>query len=151
MESVPQPSNESMEFKGEHFEVDKVSTLEISNIQRGDRVFVITESGNRYMLRRSESRNGALMISNEHESNFNTFYPLYQPREVFAEVGRVMEFMAVTDELKSLGNTFTSSKVVGIEIRRGLDKAANRSSEVISGHGIADMLIKQAKGQRKII
>ncbi len=151
MESAPQSSKEAMEFNGEHFEIDKVATLEVSNIQRGDRVLVVTESGNRYMLRRSESRNGALMISNERESHFNTFYPLYQPREVFAEVGKVMEFMAVTNEQKSLGSTFTSSKIIDIEIRRGLDKATNNTPQTISVKGIADMLRDQVRGRREIL
>ncbi len=149
IELQPQQPKRTVEFNGEHFEIDEPGVLNASDIQRGDRVLVTTESGNRYMLRRSESRNGALMISNERQSNFNTFYPLHNPSETLAEVGKSMEFTAVTDEEKYLGSKMNSSTITHIEIRRGLDKAINNAPEGAGAKSIADMLKDHVSGKRR--
>ena len=90
MEQMPKQKR-TIDFSGRTFEVDDVNILNQLDIQRGDRVLITTNSGNRYMIRRSESRDGALMISNEKESNFNVFYPLYNQGEAIAEIGKIME------------------------------------------------------------
>lgn len=144
------PENKTMELGGHKFRIDEPKILLTADIERGDRVIVTTASGNRYMLRRSERRNGALMISNERESKFENFYPVYDPGQAFAEIGKPMEFMAVIDEEKMIGQSQTSQSVTAIEIRRGLDKAIHSSVESVGGgEGIAETLRNVMNGRRR--
>jgi hypothetical protein len=60
----------------EHGVVD-VTILNPDLIEQGDRVIISTKTGNRYMVRRSRSHGGALMISSEKESGFEKFYTIH--------------------------------------------------------------------------
>ncbi len=129
-EASKQP-NRTMDYRGNTFEVVDLHILTPKDIARGDRVLIGTESGNRYMVRRSESRNGVLMIYNEKTGNFEKGNPLHlkTKEDIIAEIGKEMKFIAVTDERRNLGSDFTSTKVNAIEIRKGLDAAIQSAPE----------------------
>ena len=105
---------------GKEFKVDEPSVLNPDDIEDGDRVFVKTESGNRYMIRHSKSAGGALKIYNEKADSFKLGYPLYHQGQPIAEVGERFDFMIVTE--KNLATGYGATEVIGIEIRRGFDE-----------------------------
>ena len=127
--------NEKEIFKmgDKEFVVDRPQILNSDDIENGDRVFVRTQSGNRYMLRHSKSRGGSLMIYNEKADGFKAGYPLHQKGNSIAEVGNEFDFIIVTDEEKNIGTKRHATEVVEIEIRRGFDEFiqnTNRGEEI---------------------
>jgi len=130
-------------FEGKQFEVENPGTLSEGDINSGDRVFISTESGNRYMLRRSKSAGGQIKIYNEKADNFKLGYILAAQGEI-AKVGDPFEFIVRIS--KDKGQKHNSTKVVGIEIRRGVDDVIENSKrDKRSGafSSMSDMIIKQ--------
>jgi hypothetical protein len=148
MQSPEQQQKKTKEFNGRSFEIDEVNILNPLDIQRGDQVIIVTESEGRFMVRRSESREGALMISTEMDDGFNKFYSLFYPGATIAEIGKVMSCKAIDEAKHSIGDIVSSSAIRSIEIRRGLDKAINEAPENTSGSGLAQMLKDQIRGKR---
>ena len=133
------------EFQGKQFEVDEPAELTADDIQIGDRVFVTTESGNRYMLRRSKSRNGALMVYNQRDQ-FSSGHPLHVQAKTLATIGMPFDHFFITDTEKNLGTKQSTTPVTRIEIRRGFDDVAE-SAQGAEGANLADMLKNKATGR----
>lgn len=110
------------------FKVEKPDQLNPDNINPEDRVFITTKSGNRYMIRRSKSRGGALMVYNEKADGFKAGYPIALDKGSTVEVGQDFNFIAVNDEKKGLGQKYHATEIMEIEIRRGLDKFIEEES-----------------------
>jgi hypothetical protein len=148
MEKLPS-SDKSHESPHDSFEVVELPSLSPADVGNDDRAFIYTESGNRYMVRHSKSRGGALVIYNEREGGFfaENAHPFRARSNTLASVGQSFEYFAITDEASQEGNMATSTKITRIEVRRGLDKAAENGT--ITGESIADMLIDTAKGKRR--
>lgn len=136
----------SMEYRGQQFEIEDVSVLSGKDMQLGDRVFISTESGNRYMIRVSKSL-GGLKIYNEKADGFKVGNVLYDSGESLAEVGKPFDFTFYISNDK--GQKYQATTVTAIEIRRGLDKAIEDSETETSGHGMAQMLKDQVHGREK--
>ena len=80
---------EFLEVDGKHFEVRRPEILNISDIVPGDRIFVSTRTGNRYMIRWSQSAN-APKIYSERE-NFDIGYVMantYHNNPMVTEKGK---------------------------------------------------------------
>lgn len=125
---------------GQKFEVERPGVLTVDDIRNGDRAFVMTESGNRYMLRRSKSANGAIKIYNEKKDKFQQGYELYNQGEI-ARVGEGFNFVMSLSQTE--GQKYSATRVVGIEIRRGIDDAIENSGEERKSNvsGLAEELI----------
>ena len=133
-----------IEFRGEKFEIEDVDILSAQDIQKGDRVFISTKSGNRYMIRMSAVHEGMLKIYNEKEGDgFKTGYELHYDQGPIAEVGKGFSFVMRISEDK--GQKYDATEVTGIEIRRGLDAAIQKASQEVSGGDIARALIDSLK------
>lgn len=115
------------------FELVEARSLAASDIRADDRAFIHTSSGNRYMLRHSRSRNGQLVIYNEREGGFSaeSARPFLVKRgaPAIAEVGRPLQYFAITDEQTGAGIAATSTTVNRIEIRRNLERAVQSGAE----------------------
>ncbi|MCC7160721.1 hypothetical protein IT399_03315 [Candidatus Nomurabacteria bacterium] len=144
-------SNRTIEFLGKEYKVIDVPLLTPDLIEQGDRVFFSTESGNRYMIRRSRSHNGDLKIYNEKQDGFSTGELIHDQRakKVLAEVGKPMELWIVTDEVKNLGVKINSTNVKSIEIRKAIDDIANLTPDELKGKNLSDMLLDQIHGRKR--
>ncbi len=141
------PSTKSIEFDGKNFEVQEPDILNPGDIVQGDRVLVTTQSGNRYMFRRSRSREGVLVVANEKEDGFQKFYRIYDQNQILAQKGKGIELPVYTDEANGLGRKFGSTPVTLIEIRKGIDDAINNAPEGTGAKNLLDELKKHAKGR----
>ncbi len=143
--STPQPR--SIEYNGKKFEVREPDVLNPQDIEQGDRVLVTTQSGNRYMFRRSRSRGSVLMVANENEDGFQKFYRVYDQNQTLAQKGKSIELPIYTDEVKGLGTKFESTSVTLIEIRKGIDDAINTAPQGTGSVNLFDELKNHAKGK----
>ena len=131
------------------FQVDKPEILNFSDIEDGDRVFIKTQSGNRYMIRHSKSRSGALMVYNEKTSGFKIGKPLYIKENIIAEVGKDFDFITIDEKNKNMGNKSHATEVVEIEIRRGFDDfIEGRTGEKEDYEDFRDLTKKFARALR---
>lgn len=112
---------------------ERVTTLKVGDVGMHDRVFIITESGSRYMIRRSKSRGGGLMIYKEESAGFQTGYPLRPSKEnqskgqdFVAQVGESFNFAFVTNEKDNVGRQMKSTNVKEIELRKNADYYAEQ-------------------------
>ena len=131
------------------YAVDRPSDLKPSDFGKDDRVFISTESGNRYMIRWSKSGN-TFKIYNERADDFNhgeTLYNSYDGDTSIAETGKPLEFFIVTDPVRNLGRKMAATQVTGIEIRRNIDSAIENASTGTSFQGIAQGLIDNVHGR----
>jgi hypothetical protein len=136
------------------FEVDEFTALQPGDIGPGDRAFVHTKSGNRYMLRHSKSRGGELVIYNEREgfdAEHARPFRIRQGSNAIATVGAPLNYFAIMNEKEQTGGEVASTEVTRIEVRRGLDEAANAADKGSEGLGsIADALKEAVRGRRRI-
>jgi len=111
------------------FETVEPERIAASDILVGDRAFIVTVSGNRYMLRRSKSNGDRLMVYNERTGGFapdsGRLLGLPKGRQWIAEKGQPFNAYQIEDPDRMTGSYFTSTAVVDIRIFRGLDVAAN--------------------------
>ncbi len=121
---IPEKNKQEDVYKvgDREFKVEKPDQLNPDNINPEDRVFITTKSGNRYMIRRSKSRGGTLMVYNEKADGFKVGYPIALDKGSTVEIGQDFNFIAVNDEKKGLGQKYHATEIMEIEIRRGLDK-----------------------------
>lgn len=128
------------------------------DIKSEDRAFISTESGNRYMIRRSKSAGDKMKVYNER-NHFNDGYEIV-PRdnpEVIAETGKRFLFtmLGFDKETKSGRQGFNATKVTEIELRKGIEKliasgelAGRKPSAAEEGLGnLAQMLRKHVTGK----
>ena len=84
-------------------EVLEVSTLNPKDIEAGDRVFIKTSSGNRYLVRYSLSNPGMFKIYNEREevknNSYGKGYFLHNKGEAIAELGKNFDFIVHTGNM----------------------------------------------------
>jgi hypothetical protein len=147
--SFEQPSqNRTTEILGKKYEVVDVSVLDPNLIEQGDRVFISTESGNRYMVRRPRSHNESLMIYNEKESGFAQGDLIYNQNQTIAKITEPMKLVIVTDEVKKLGIEINSTNVTAIEIRKGVDDILNSTPDELKTKSLTDILKNQVKGRK---
>lgn len=142
---------EKREIKG--VEIEHVKLLRGSDVTRDDRVLITTESGNRYMIRYSESKPGKLKIHNE-KNGFKDGQFLADDKArplsldaVIAEVGKPILYNTYHDSDKSFHPGGASSRVTEIEIRRGLEKLIREGAPEVTMGGLAQMLIKAVNGR----
>ena len=135
MQENSKPRKESYDSPIGKFEVDIVPELHSANIGLGDRAFVTTESGNRYMIRHSKGRREALVIYDEKKEGFaaEAAHPFMTRKEEggkgpVARVGRPLNLFAITEEQTGKGVEWRSTKVTRIEIRRALEAAIRKVS-----------------------
>jgi hypothetical protein len=126
-ENFEQPPKKYYESELGKFEVDEPSVLTEGDINAGDRAIITTRSGNRYMVRRSESRGGAIMIYNER-TGFSDGYPIVPEGKDIATVGENLNVFLALDEKNKKGTRWQSTEVQKIEIRRGLDTAVKEAA-----------------------
>ena len=138
------------------FEVVELRSISRSDVASGDRAFIHTESGNRYMLRPSKSRGGELIIYNEREGGFgaDNGHPFATPTGTIATVGETFEYFKITDEANKMGFKANSSKVTRIEVRRGLEAAVAKAAAEAGGNqgpsfgGMSEMMKQEVRGRR---
>ncbi len=138
------------EFGGKQFEIENPSSISVADIKPGDRAFISTKSGNRYMLRRSKSAGGEIKIYNEKADNFKMGYVLASQGEI-AKAGDPFDFIVRIS--KDKGQKHNSTEVVGIEIRRGIDDAIENSSSERKTGGlnlISDAIIKSSHAKEQV-
>lgn len=124
-EKPPTGKKKTKEFAGQQFDVERPSTLSATDVLLGDRTFIMTESGNRYMLRRSTSDPKVIKIYNERADGFKQGLALYGEGEI-ARVGNNFHFTVRISRDK--GQEYDATKVIGIEIRRGIDAAIQKAA-----------------------
>ncbi|MFH1893787.1 MAG: hypothetical protein ABIK83_14030 [Candidatus Zixiibacteriota bacterium] len=148
LNNVPVVKGDKKGFADENNAVEQPDDLKGSDINPNDRVFIRTKSGNRYMLRRSKSAGNAIKIYNERADGFKQGYILYDDGSALARVGKEFEFTVYIAEAK--GQSYVSTTVKDIEIRRDIDEACNNSDE-IQGWGayIASKIKKHVSGRRE--
>lgn len=115
------------------FEVDVVPEIRSEDIGADDRAFILTQSGNRYMIRHSKGRSEALVIYDERKEGFdaNAAHPFMVRKEngqkgPIARVGIPLNVFAITDEKTEKGTEWNSTPVTRIEIRRGIEAAIRK-------------------------
>ena len=145
-----QPFIEQKEVGGVAYTVEKgLSRLVAGDLKVDDRAMVSTESGNRFLVRISQSK-GMLMIHSER-ADFKDEAPLYVkgPTELLAEIGKPFAFVRVVGVIvpgkQVMGEPYTSTPVTGIEIRRGIEAAVRTAEKNASLPSIAGMLKRHAK------
>lgn len=141
---APQGKKETKEFNGQQFEVERPSSLSVTDVRPGDRVLITTDSGNRYMLRRSKSAGGAIKIYNEKADGFKQGYELHSQEEI-AKVGKSFDCIVRISQDK--GQKYHATSVTGIEISRGIDKAIENDAKENKGIGLGKMLAGGLKGR----
>lgn len=143
---VSQGEKETKDFNGQQFEVERPSSLSVADINPGDRVLITTESGNRYMLRRSKSAGGAIKIYNEKADGFKLGYQLESQGNI-ANVGNKFNFMVRLSQDK--GREYGATSVTAIEIRRGIDDAIEKYARENEnkGGGFGQMLAEGLKNR----
>lgn len=146
--NVPQDTSKMVEVLGSTYEYVTTQSLSPDQIASDDRVFISTQSGNRYMVRRSKSRNGALMIYNKKEG-FKIGYPIHDQHAHIADVSKGLNIWIVTDEAQKLGKQIMSTDVTYIEIRKGVDTILNSTPDSEKTTSFADMLKKQTGETRQ--
>src|SRR3989338_1327504 len=142
-----QPQNRTMDVLGQKYEVVDISILNPNLIDQGDRVLISTKSGNRYMVRRSRSHGGALMIYNERE-NFSNGYLLHDQNKTIAKITEPMKLLMITDETKQLGREIESTEITAIEIRKGVDDILNSTPDELKTKSLADRLKDVTTGRK---
>ena len=135
------PNKETVTFAGQEFPVERPRILTVSDIRPGDRVFISTESGNRYMLRRSKSAGGAIKIYNERTGGFKHGDELSATGEI-AKVGAGFNFITQISPGKE--TEYNATMVTAIEIRRGFDAAIENMSQ----EHFSEKVIEKAKGKK---
>jgi hypothetical protein len=136
-------SKEVYESQLGNFEVDVVPELRSQDIGNDDRALIMTESGNRYMIRHSKGRGESLVIYNERDEGFNAknAHPFLIRNEAgnrgpIARVGRSLNVFVIMDEKANTGSEWNSTLVSRIEIRRGIEAAIRKEvSRQNSGEG----------------
>lgn len=131
------------------FEVDDLNAIDASDVKPGDRAIISTQSGNRYMLRHSDSREGQLVIYSERDG-FDAAHAhpfMIRRRSSIAEIGKPMNIFAITDEQTNAGTEWTSTPVTRIEVRRGLDAAIKEAERQNQSGGIGTMMANMVKEQ----
>ena len=107
------------------FEIVEIEAITGKNVETGDRAFIYTESGNRYMLRRSKSNNDSLMVYNEREGKFapesGRVLGVQKESQYLAEVGQPFHAFAIGSVEAMTGQEFKSTLVKRIQIIRGID------------------------------
>jgi hypothetical protein len=136
-----QPNRRFIEFRGKQYEVLDKRYISADAISIGDRAFIGTESGNRYMIRRSRSHSDALMIYSERTA-FGDGYVLLASTDL-AEIGKPAIFH-VKDPSTGEDRTFSTTTVTAIEIRKGFDTAVESSDT----DGLASMLKRHSYGEK---
>lgn len=155
------PSSRNPQKRYEHpqlgsFEVVELNAIKGSDVESGDRGFIHTESGNRYMLRHSKSRGGALIIYSERDGGFEdgTGHPFGIRKEAtaIATVGRPLEYFEITDETSGRGSVVTSTNVTRIEVRKGfeaaIEKAVHEQAQGPQPINPGQMLREAVRGRR---
>jgi len=141
------------------FETVEIDAIDPKDIQRGDRAFIVTESGNRYMLRRSKSNNDALMVYNEREGAFSPesgrILGVQKGKPHLAQKGRPFNAFSIDDIETMTGQEFRSTPVTQIIVIRGADTAVHSNSYQPSasswGSSLAKFLGKAARGRKSDI
>jgi hypothetical protein len=130
------------------FEIEEVRVLKPSDIGNIDRAFIQTESGNRYMIRHSESRGGSLVIYNERESAFKSAgaHPFLIRQNTIAEVGLPLNIL-VEDEKEVSKTEWRSTPITRIEIRRGVETAIRDAAKGRGHSGFGAVLAEAIKEQ----
>ncbi|MBI5150951.1 MAG: hypothetical protein HZA34_00035 [Candidatus Pacebacteria bacterium] len=156
MNSFEQPTvgtghkKSTREFDGNVFEVLEPSILVPKDIEKGDRVTIETSSGNKYILRQSESRPGFLKIYNtqdREQGSLGLGHFLYNHGEDIAKVGERFTFKFYTDPEKGEGREQRATTVVSIRITKGLDSAISDASPQTMMEWLADALKNAAQGE----
>lgn len=150
----PKARRESYDSRLGRFEVDVVSELRSENVGTADRAFIMTESGNRYMVRHSKGRGEELVIYNERKGGFvaEAAHP-FMVRNEGGKKGPIARIGQPLNVLTSNGE-WRSTKVVKIEIRRGVEAAVRKAVVEQRGKdsslfgGIAKAIGDQAGGAR---
>lgn len=139
----------------EHIEDIELDKIAGSDILVGDRAFIVTISGNRYMLRRSKSNGDRLMVYNEREGGFSPesgrLLGLPKGQQVIAEKGKIFEAYAIDDPQKMTGGKFSSTPVAEIRLFRGLDTYAESKPKDETGsfgRFLAQQMGKVARGKK---
>jgi len=129
MEKWPAEPNirkDALETSERQVELVNLESLSGSDIREEDRAFIYTESGNRYMLRHSRARAGQLVIYDEREGGFSADnarqFLIKRGSSAIAELGRPLQYFAITDERTGTGAPVSSTIVTRIEIRRNLER-----------------------------
>jgi len=112
--STGKKKEESCEFQGKQFKVERPQSLSAGDIQPGDRVIITTGSGNRYMLRQSKSA-GGIKLYNEKADGFKVGYPLHDSGQI-AKVGEELAATIITAPGK--GRKVQSTVVCGNRRKR---------------------------------
>lgn len=143
---APPSSRKQVEYKGRFYEVLDLQVVSAQQIQPGDRAFITTKSGNRYLLRRSRSHGDRLFAYRESDGN---------------SAGGELDDKMLTGPLASIGQSlrlgikepnaiWESTPVASIEIRKGIDTAIEESqvvNETLDSLGAS--LIDRVNGRRK--
>lgn len=140
----PEALSRKMEFQGKSYEIKDVNTLHAQDIGKNDRVFITTQSGNRYMIRWSKSK-GVPMIYSEREQfkNGKELANNYADGKAVAEIGIPMEYITVTNKEQRVGTKQRSSQVTAIEIRKDIDDAIEHAASETNFSTIATSLKNQ--------
>lgn len=134
----------------------ELKSLKVNDIHSGDHAMISTVSGNRYMLRHSQSR-GKLLIYNHREGRFSAEsghpFMIRRGTSVIAELGKSLDYFAIINEMDGTGNAYSSTPVRRIEVRCGLEVAiAHHITQDKTGLDfgeIAQALRKEASPKRR--
>jgi hypothetical protein len=135
----------SVEFQGQQFEVLDLNRVNADQVEVGDRAFISTQSGNRYMLRRSKSGGDRLYGYTERDQ-FSNGGPLSTRtlQSDLAEIGKALHW-----EIDQLNRVWDSTPVTAIELRKGIDTAVESSKNTPQAKSLGQMLIDRVHGRRK--
>jgi hypothetical protein len=130
------------------FETEEVRELRPADVGNMDRAFIYTKSGNRYMIRHSESRGGNLVIYNERDSAFASAgaHPFFIRGNMIAEVGFPLSVLAEVEKGSSR-NEWKSTQITRIEIRRGVEAAIRNAVKGQTTGGLGAALAETIKDQ----
>ncbi len=134
MERPPRPRENSSFYESPlgRFEVLEPSVLRAIDIGNADRAFIHTLSGNRYMIRHSKTRGGALIIYNERDGGFGpeNGHPFRVASEEIGVVGQPLKYWKISDESgpQPRGVMYNSTVINRIEIRKGFEAAVEAAA-----------------------
>jgi hypothetical protein len=135
----------TIEYKGASYEVFDLDRISESQIEPGDRVFIRTESGNRYMLRRSRGADGRIFVYRENDG-FSKGGALGSEalKSDIASVGKPLRLL-----VEDLNRIWQSTPVSAIELRKGIDAAIENSQNRPQARSFADALVRRVGGKPK--
>ncbi|GEM_PF-7029554 len=129
-------------FGNKEYPVEYPTSLCIDNIVSNDRVIITTQSGSRYMLRRSRSSGGVVKVYREEGGSFRELgVPIHTSFTL--ESGKPAIFIIRVSEER--GRQTTTTNITKIRVIKGIDSDLNTTK--VGGVPLTQALIKAAKGE----